>query len=363
MKKILSNKKKRTVFLIVNAALLLIAAASFLVMAHLAKLLPSQRAAERWQGESDMEFAQISCYIPVDEKVTLSQIYAFRYAMLDKFHEAALDIDNDESLFVDAWCTTAKVNASTSIGRGEAKAIAVGGEFFHFHPIRLLNGNYLSENDLMKDRVLLDEELAWLLFGGTDLQGLELRLNGTPFVVGGVIQREDDFASKKAYTDGMGLYMSYDAYALLDENAGITCYELVMPEPVDHFAVNFAREKFPIGRGQILQNTGRFAFGHLLSLLGQFGSRSMQTLGVIYPYWENAARSVEDWCSLLLLQGFLFALLPGVSLLVLLIGMLKKGKTKMADDVLPQLKDKTEEAIRVRQRRRWEKRHGAHEKK
>ena len=39
----------------------------------------------------------------------------------------------------------------------------------------------------------------------------------------------------------------------------------------------------------------------------------------------------------------------------------KRVKVKMEDEILPNVKEKTEEAIRVRQRRRWERQHGAHE--
>lgn len=359
--KIKGKSKKRIFFVLLNLALVLVAAACFVGVLSLSKLLDSQRAAERWKGDSSQDFAQISCYIPVDSKLSLEDIYTFRTAMIKKFHEAALDIDNEGELYNDAWCTTAKVNVSSGIGKGSAAAIAVGGSFFDFHPIRLLSGNYISESDLMKDRVLLDEDLAWLLFGGTGLDGMELRINGVPFVVAGVIQREDDFASAKAYTAGMGLYMSYDAYAKLDEKAGITCYEAVMAEPVDNFALNFAKEKFPIKVGEIVENSDRYSFGKLFKMLGQFGSRSMQTLGVIYPYWENAARCTEDWASLLLFLGLLSALLPVVTVTVLAVRYLRRGKNKLEDDVLPKLKDSAEEAVRVRQRRHWEKVHGRHE--
>ena len=47
---------------------------------------------------------------------------------------------------------------------------------------------------------------------------------------------------------------------------------------------------------------------------------------------------------------------------VLLIRMLVRGKEKLEDDVVPKLVENTQEAIRVRQRRRWEKKHGSHEK-
>ena len=38
-------------------------------------------------------------------------------------------------------------------------------------------------------------------------------------------------------------------------------------------------------------------------------------------------------------------------------------KEGLEEQVLPRIKDSAEEAVRVRQRRRWEKQHGLHEKK
>ena len=155
----------------------------------------------------------------------------------------------------------------------------------------------------------------------------------------------------------MGLYMSCDAYVLLNEDAGATCYELVLAEPVRGFALGFVQEKFPIGQGVIVENSGRFAFGRVLSLIGDFGTRSMQNQGVIFPYWENAARAVEDWCALLLLLGLLFAALPVVVAVVWLIRLLKRGKEKLGEEVLPKAKDRVGEAIRKKQRKHWEKKH------
>lgn len=354
------TKKKRIFFAVLNSALALAALVFLGLTLLLSRQLSGQQAAARWQGESELAFTQLSCYLPVDEKIGLEQVYTFRTAILTKLKEAAVE-EESGSLFADAWSTTGKVTASTSLGKSEVSAIAVGGRFFDFHPIRLISGSYISESDLMKDRVLLDEDLAWLLFGGTDLQGLELQINGAPFVVAGVIEREQDFASKKAYTAGMGLYMSFDAYAALEETAGINCYELVMAEPVDGFALSFAKEKFPIGQGEIIQNSGRFSFENRVKLLGKFGSRSMQTLGVVYPYWENAARCVEDWCALFTFLALFASVLPVVTVAVITVRYIRRGKNKVEEDLLPSLKDRTQEAIRVRQRRRWEKKHGMHE--
>ena len=112
----------------------------------------------------------------------------------------------------------------------------------------------------------------------------------------------------------------------------------------------------------ILENSERFTAGRLLGLLRQFGLRSMQSRSISYPYWENAARGVEDWCTLLLLLVILAAVLPAITLIIWLVRWLRRGKDKMEDDLLPDWKEKAEEAIRVRQRRRWEKKHGYPEK-
>ena len=108
MKKRGNRKKKRIVFAIVNGALLLIMAACLITTAILSNTLASQKEASRWRGESDMEFSQISCFIPVDEKIGLEKVSAFRTKLTEELHKAALDIDNDSTLFVDAWSCTGK---------------------------------------------------------------------------------------------------------------------------------------------------------------------------------------------------------------------------------------------------------------
>lgn len=340
-----------------------LAACCVLAIGMLSSGMDSQTAAERWQGESETEFRQISCFIPVDQKLSLNDVYAFRMKLLDELHKAALDVGSDNTLFVDSWSAVDKLTVSSSKASGEASVIAVGGEFFQFHPIRLLSGNYISEKDLMKDRVLLDEELAWLLFGGTELSGMSLKVNGVPFVVAGVVEREQDFASRRAYTVGQGIYMSYDAYvALTGAEEAVTCYEVAMPEPVKGFAMDTVKNNFKLGRGEALENTGRFDAGRLYKLAGKFGTRSMQAMGLMYPYWENAARCVEDICAMLLIAATVFVAVPVITVIVILVRLLKKGKEGLEENVIPKLRDNTEEAIRVRQRRRWEKKHGLHEK-
>lgn len=357
MLKKLNLTKKQRILLIVCLSMVLLAAVCFGARAHLSHMLVSQREAERWQGDGETEFAQISCFLPADELIGLKEVNGFRVDAMKKVQDASMDVNGEQQLMLDAWSTSAKVTVMSDRAKGDATAIAIGGNYFDFHPIRLISGDYIRQSDLMEDRVLVDEELAWLLFGSTDLEGMEMKINGMHFHVAGVIERETDFASKKAYSAGMGLFMRFDALLKLDEKAAVNCYEYVLVNPVKDFAINAAREKFPIGRGEILCNTTRFEYGRLMDFVLKFGSRSIQTTGVIYPYWENAARVLEDWSCLCCLFGTLLLIFPGVMAAILLARSFRKGKKRLEEDVLPNAKEKAEEAVRVRQRRRWEKKH------
>lgn len=356
MKHLKKTERKIKPLLWVNIALAAAAALLLCLMAADARTLRSQQAAQRWRGGSDTPFAQVSCFIPVEDAVSVTEIYSFRTSMIEAMKAASLEVNGEEQLWNDAWSTEGKVSVSSGLGSGEAHAIAVGGDFFNFHPLRLVSGSYILPGDLMQDRVLLDRDLAWLLFGSTDIQGLSFEINGADFIVAGVYEPEDDFASRKAMRAGMTLYMSYDAYSAMKEDAGINNYELVMADPVSGFAENTVREKFRPETRLIVENSARFKPGKLLSVAGSLGERGMQTAAVIYPYWENAARYAESRCALLLCAALACLLLPVLSLAFVLVRCAVKGKTRLEEDILPAAREKAEEAIRVRQRAAWEKR-------
>ena len=305
--------------LIVNAALLVLALSCLLASLSLSGTLESQKAAERWAGESGEDFAQLSCFMSGSDSLELSQIYSFRQALENRLTEESLELPEGGRPYTDAWSAMRGANVSGEHGNATATAIAVGGDFFFFHPLRLLSGSYIAEGDYADDRVVLNRELAWRLYGSDNLAGLTVEIEGVPFVVAGVIDRDGDAASQKAQDASMTLYMSYTAYCRLrGESAAVSCYELVMPEPVRGFAENFMREKFPLGGGELVQNSGRFGIEGSWGVLREFGTRSMRQTDVAYPEWENAARYLGDWCALLLAVAIVLAVCPAVTLCVAL---------------------------------------------
>ena len=351
----ISRKQKR--WLVVCAVLLLLAALCALAALVQSRRLPSQREYERWRGENEQEFAQISCFLPQPSTVRQNDVYAFRYAVLDAV--SAADVETKEGVypFIDAWSGAGRLTIAGDRGTTQAPVTAVGGAFFEFHPLTLLSGSYLSEDDFSPNRVLLDRELAWELFGGVELSGMTVEINGVEFVVGGVVEREQDWASRKAYTGEKGCFMSFEAYRALTEKDAVDCYEIVLPEPVRGFAAQLVADKFPHGEGDTVVNSDRFSYSRLLHLARTLPLRSAHSGGVSYPYWENAARIEEDLCAALAALATVLAAAPAATAFVWLIRLLTRGKRTLEEDLLPKAKEGVEEAVRVRARRRWEKKH------
>ena len=344
--------------LVLAALLFLLCALSAWRLHAVGALLDSQRAAERWRGESEREFAQISCFAAPSELLSLEQLMSFRGAMAQKLKDASFDLEKETGLYTDAWSTEVKVTVSAGRRSGEVQAVAVGGSFFDFHPVRLLSGSYLSADDLMEDRVLLDRETAWLLFGGTELSGMSFSLNGVPVVVSGVYAHADDSFSRKAEEGAMRIYIHYALYEkLFPEKTGIACYEFVMANPVKGFARGAAEEKFPLKSAEIVENSSRFETAKLWALLRSRGTRSMRKTAAAYPTWENAARAAEDRAVLWLLGAIVFGIFPSLLIAFDLVRYTRRGRARFENDLLPEARERLREAVRVRARARWVRKH------
>jgi len=345
MKKVLTFLKKLKIRDYVTAVLLVLALVCFIVFQQIAGLLPTMNAAKVWAGQSDMRFAQIACFFTPEGSITPETVYAFRYALEQKMVENSLEAPEGGSLYRDAWSGGGEVTVTTSHGTATASTLGVGGDWFLFHPLYLRSGSYLRESDLMQDLVVLDEEMAWALFGGTDVAGLTVEISGKPYQVAGVVRREQDFASETAYTDGPGMFMNFDALNALSETK-IDCYEIVLPNDVSGYGMGLVTETFPAEIGARVENSDRYSLGRLLGVAGDFGRRSMRTDGVIFPYWENAARLTEDYLALLVVLMGLLLLFPAVRLVIFVIctivRLYRRAKAKVPAAVEQRVEERRE---------------------
>lgn len=332
------------------------------VTTHMGNSQDSQQMASRWSREE--RAAQISCFFSPNANITIDTIEEFEHSVDNFLKESSITLDETEHpgarLWADAYSADGKVQLTNEKTSLEADAIGIGGDFFLFHPLKLLAGGYFSGNDLNHDYCVIDEDAAWQLFGSNDVVGMTVYIGQTPHVVVGVVERPQGRLEEAAGLDSTLVYVSYQTLTEFGQSNGINHYEIVMPNPVSNFALNHVRESLATGlekETEVLENTSRYSLLNKLKLVGAFGTRSMNGKAIIYPFWENIARGYEDILALLTVFQLLFLLYPIVLVLVFFIKWWKhKGWT--LKDIRNRVKDKAErrmEKIRANRGRKQEK--------
>jgi len=307
---------------------------------HIANGLLDQQMAKRWSDEKDA--AQISCFFSQGIEVTPETILKFEAQLKQALQEESIVVDSENPnarLWVDAYSGSGKVTLQNGKKSVTAKAIGVGGDFFLFHPLKLLNGAFFSSSDVMQDYVVIDEDMAWQLFGSNDVEGMQVTIDGVPHIVSGVIERESGHMNDVAGNDVTCVYLSYSSLKEYGEDYGINCYEIVMPNPITGYALKMVKEKMGFEEGEVacIENSTRYSILSLGKILLSFTSRSMSEKAIIYPYWENVARGWEDILVRLLLLRIILLLIPCVMLIVLTVKLWKK-RTWNWRDALEMLK-------------------------
>ncbi len=229
-----------------------------------------------------------------------------------------------------------------------ASVIGVAGDFFLFHPMILVNGSYFGGDDLMKDRIVIDEDTAWQLFGSTDIIGQQVLVGETPHYIAGVVKKDTGRIQKAAGLSNCYVFMSleslsrygtsilsgrYDSRDIAEDGAsamdgGINCIEVVCPNPVNGLAAKLSGEAIGLDETSctVIDNTDRFSPFALFNVLRAFGTRSMWGKAIFYPYWENIARGYEDMLAILLLFRAIALLTMAVILAVVVVNMYRHKK-------------------------------------
>lgn len=270
-----------------------------------------QYGAERW--ENDSLSAQVSIFFPEKADFTTENIQTLHENIETELASKSLQTENSETrLWYDSYSTEAGQMEIKGNRKNSAKALvtAVGGDFFLLHAMQLVSGGYFSETDLMHDRVVMDTQLAWQLFGSSDVAGMEIQFQNETFLVAGVVQPETDYASRKAYGTMPRMYVPYTC--LTKEKQTITCYEAVFPNPVKNFAMGILENIFSEEEKEnsvLLQNTGRYALSERWKTLRHIHELLICDK-VIFPYWENTAKIISFDTAIILLFQIILLIYP-----------------------------------------------------
>ncbi len=330
---------------------------------HLVKEQDSQTMAERWSEKKNA--AQVSCFFSVNSGITEDRIIEFEHSIDSALTDAAVLQESENPgarLWADAYSADGRIMLSNGKSSLEVDAIGIGGDFFLFHPLKLISGSYFSGNDLMQDICIIDQDAAWQMFGSNDVVGMTLNIGGIPHIVAGVVERPSGRLEEAAGLDSTLVYVSYQTLSELGSCNGINHFEIVMPNPVKNFAVNLVREKLGTSEKEteVLENTSRYSFLSRLKLIPAFGTRSMNGRAIIYPYWENIARGYEDILGVITLFQMLF-LLYTVLLALGFFGSWWKHKGWTLKDKWLFVKDKAERGVEKLRARRLARKAGRNE--
>ncbi len=99
---------KQWFLLILNIVLVLGSIGCFWGLGRVSAALDSLTAADRFRGEGDTRFAQLACYLPVDDGKTEEAVFAFRQDLDAKMMEQSLEAQEGGRLYIDAYSGTAR---------------------------------------------------------------------------------------------------------------------------------------------------------------------------------------------------------------------------------------------------------------
>lgn len=317
-------KNKKILYAVIAAANVLSLMGTLIISISGSSLAKSQsynNAAEKW--DSDGGCAQISCFFAEDAGVTVDNIGGAKASMLTALKNISVVPEENQKLIPEAYSTSAgqaTIKSDTTKGRSNAEIIAVGGDFFLFRDFDFIDGSYFTDIDVMQDGAVIDRNLAWALYGSDNISGKNIYINGTKFYIAGVIDIPQTKYEKKTVGELPVAYISYGGANLLDNSSysvlngkdsmgggndfmpadtglkKITCYECIMPDPVENYAYNAVDNYFSLScenKYTIVNNSERFKPSVRAKAFRNLSDYAVISNSVIYPYWENASRIVE----------------------------------------------------------------------
>lgn len=341
------------------------------------RTLTPQQTAVSW-GTEDKPYAMASVFLEESAGIPQSSLGEIRLNVEKALTNGGVGSDTHPWLYSASYQTRNTLTCDS--GKSEVLLTAVVGDFFRIHPMRVVSGWYMDEDDLMHDRVILDRQAAWDLFASDNVVGLLLELNGVSYQVAAVVELEDGRFNKMAagavprawvFADSPGLAEPAapetaadagetdavpPASAASSSEPGFTCMEMVLPQPVKDFTASTmknALKGFISEKTEITDNSGRFSVGSRWQVLKNLTVRGISSGTVEYPYWENAARLTENHLAIRLVPEGLLMCVPIVSLLLLLL-FLNRRRTWG----LHSIRDAAENAIDRKYQRDYDARYG-----
>jgi len=313
---------------------------------HTTTTLLHQQAV-RWGGDTG-RFAQLTAFLPEYNGLTQGTVDGLLSVIWGELVAEGLEPTTPEGAPVFAYSARGMINVrSRDRGPAEIYVTGVGRNFFLFHPVQLISGAPLPVESSNRDLVLINEALAWGLFGATDVAGMELFIEGVSYLIVGVYRPSADFASQTATEATAHMFLYYDAMTDVLGPVSITTVEAVLPNPISGVAETVFREALDEALTDditflLVNNTDRYSLSALINVVRHFGQRSMQRTELRLPDWENAARMTEDFAAVTLILMLLLSIYPAFTATRLVILLWRRRKWRLGRYVYKKIEDRRE---------------------
>ena len=333
----MSEKQKKRIWflpkpLLISAAASLLLAIIFAVAVSLAgSRLYDQQAAQIWEtdGEEAMKYAQLSVFLARDAGLNYDSLLRLQYDIDTQYIEDGI-YTKSESETARLWVSAASAEGTVSLSRGENSAMAsvaaVIGDYFLFHPLQMMSGQYLNPQEASKDYVMLDWNTAWRIFGGYDVEGMQVEIAGYNCIVAGVFEKEEDDPSDNR------IIMSFELYERINGAAELNVLEFILPNPVTGHGLQTVEKNLPTaGENRVVvENSSRFKLGSLFNAITDFDETIAQSKSIALPYFENRARVAVFRGGVFLLLTAVFAILPLTCVMMTLVKIYRRRREFLA---------------------------------
>ena len=285
-------------------------------------------------------FAQITVFAPDTAGLTVDKIMYFRYKLETKLTEKSITPPNDGArLYADAFSAYVDASLASNGSRtSNVKLAYVGGDYSLFYKAYRDMPNV--GNDINHDRILLSRSAAWQLYGGEALYDYPVKIGSATFYVSGVYP---DYKESAYIKDFYGDKPAAAADIKSDAGINITCYDLIMVDPVKNFAVDTVKEclDLPEGTYLLVENSKRFSLGNLFKAVPKLvNADEPLPTGVNITPEEMAARHAEKVLAVMLVVLLVFAVYPAIWALILLYRLIRFMKKWFDRLVVSKIKDK-----------------------
>ncbi|MBD5543435.1 MAG: ABC transporter permease [Lachnospiraceae bacterium] len=277
-----------------------------LFISHNIKSVNKNENLEDTFGREGEAYKRLSVFFSPKLEMDRSDIMELRNKLTVQLgNSPSVETSQQKTVFLDAYEGGGTLQVSYQNTFLLADAAFVGGNYFDFHRMSFLRGNKFSEEDLIRDKAVISESLSFALFGSSDSIGKTIWINERGIIVCGVIADKNRQWEKLMGSDTKKIYLPYGSMEELGCSTALISYEILLPEPLEGFAMKTVEEAFGINRYEreaslrekeisIVEETNRFHMERLFKTGMNLNKRTMKTVSIVFPDWENEKVIVEN---------------------------------------------------------------------